>query len=129
MTLGLEAKAGIAAEGTDSPILWETPGFLCPISAPRAQGGGPGLSLRGPAVMPPQAKLCSDRRDPAVPAKDIPHLLIPKDLAQLQRNSWKSTLASPGTQPGWSSTGILQLPWNQPWGPKTPKGSQYPAEL
>lgn len=59
-----------------------------------------------------------------MPAEDIP--LIPDPtriwaqlpLGQAEGTGWKSTLASPGIQPGCTSTWILQLPWNQLWGPK-----------
>lgn len=67
-----------------------------------------------------------------MPAEDIP--LIPRShtdlgtaaLGQAEGTGWKSTLASPGIQPGCTSTWILQLPRNQLWGPKN---AQCPAEL
>lgn len=97
-TQGLEAKAeehqaGIAAEGTDSPILWDTAwGYCCPIPAQveslLPQLDTPGLEAlscpsgheRGPCCDPSPPKALPhgrdlSRKDPAVPCS--PHLPIP----------------------------------------------------
>lgn len=143
-TQGLKAKAeecqaGIAAEGTASPSSGD--GVMAAPSLSRWNLCSQSSAARGWSPVCPSEPIqstaatgrdLSRKDDPAVPAKDIP--LIPDPtriwaqlpLGQAQGTGWKSTLASPGIQPGCTSTWILQLPWNQLWGPKD---AQCPAEL
>lgn len=122
-TKGLEPKAeecqaGTAAEGTDSPILWETSRGSCCPSLPGWNHRSPGSAFRGCWPCPVAGRtiqLCL--------LGTLPSLPDPKrSWAQLLPGRAGSRLDEhpgiPRSQPGCTGTGILQLPWNQLCGPK-----------